>query len=235
MASRGYVYVAFGSEYARQAAYSAFYLRKHTDLPIAVATNVEKHDEKWEDVSDVRFIFFDRSDDDNRRFKIRPDTYSPFDETAFLDTDTETLSSDVEKIFDILEEFDIAFPPHVVYDLESNRPPNVYAKVVERFSCSYPLQVYQSGAYVFRKSPFVTKVFKKWCRVWQKAGRGRDMPCLACAVQLLKTDKVGLLSDDLYGKGKSTVVRHYGKHYSKVLPKIRKYKPFIQGDDWVRI
>lgn len=234
MVSRGYIYIAFGRQYDKQCAHSAFQLRKHSQLSITVVTNLVRRAAKWQEVSDVTFVYKKATNDENRKFKTRAYKYTPYDETLLIDTDVLALRADVEDIFDYLTFHDIAFPYVLTY--KEGPTPNIYKRAMVMFKCDYPLVVHQGGVCIFKQSRKVAAFFEKWHEAWKAFGRGREMQCLACMIQKSKDIHVGLLPKELYGNPKSIVLGHfYGKHHHKNLPRIRKNKPFNRSTDWVKV
>lgn len=235
MVSRGYIYTAFGKEYDRQCAYSAYSIRQHSSYPITVVSNLINHDPKWQDIERVNFVHVKAEDNENRRFKTRPYIFSPYDETLMLDTDILALRSDLEDIFKYLQLYDIAFPYVLTY-VKGKAIPLIYHRALELFHCHRPLVVHQGGVCLFKRKVCVNKLFEQWHRAWIQFGRGREMQCLACMIQRSEGVIVGLMPGELYGRPHSKVIGHYyGKHRHKGLPKIRKNKFFNKKHDWVRV
>lgn len=224
---RGILYVAFGTEYDKQAAYSAVAARRFSKLPICVLTNVRKHDQKWQQVSDVTFKHFAREDSDNRDIKTSMWKYSPFNKTMYTDTDTAIQSSKYEEAFDLLGFCDLAFPYHGTWN-EGEKVTRLYRMAMDMFKVEKPLVVYQGGVCIFNKTEGTQKLFALWNQYWDKFGRGREMMCLACAAKNVVGTSIGMLDKD-YGFPESKVIQHfYGANAPKtdLLPKICKNKAF---------
>lgn len=235
--SRGYIYTAFGSEYDKQCAYSAFSLRKFSAYPITVITNLDKRirHRKWQDVPGVNFQYVVATDNENRRFKTRSYLFSPYDETLMLDTDVLALNNKLERIFDHLQVYDMAFPYVFTYT-QDQKIPLIYKRAMIMFHCQFPLVIHQGGVCVFKKNSRTAKLFEDWHRAWLAFGGGREMQCLACMIQKSTNVVVGLLPGELYGRPNSTVIGHYyGKYSHEGLPRITKNKPFNHKSDWVKV
>jgi len=223
----GHLYVAFGKEYDKQAAWSAVAARRFSDLPICVLTNLEKRDSKWEEVSDVTFKMFACADTDNRDIKTSMHKHSPFNETLYTDTDTAIQSTKFIEAFDALAFCDIAFPLHGIWE-EGKQVTRLYRMAMDMFKVTKPLLVYQGGVCVFRKKVTTNNLFALWNEYWDRFGRGREMMCLACAAKNVKGVAIGMLSKE-YGFPDSTIIQHfYGANAPKteLLPKITKNKEF---------
>jgi len=235
MISRGFIYTAFGTEYDRQCAHSAYSIRMHSKYPITVVSNLKRRDPKWDEVCDVNFVYVSATNNQNREFKTRPDKYTPYDETVLLDTDILVLRDDIDEIFDYLQLHDIAFPYVLTYK-ENTLIPLIYKRAMIMFRCHFPLVVHQGGVCVFKKGKKISLFFESWHSAWIAFGRGREMQCLACMIQNSSDILIGLLPKELYGSPKSKVIGHfYGKHHHRDLPRIKKNKPFNRSTDWKKV
>jgi len=222
----GHVYVAFGEEYDKQAAWSAVAARRFSSLPIYVLSNLVQHDPKWDEVSNVSFKFFNSSFE-NRDVKTSMWEYSPFDKTLYTDTDTAIQSSKFTEAFDALQFCDVAFPYHGTWE-EGKKVTRLYRMAMDKFKVEKPLVVLQGGVCVFSKTTGTKKLFKLWNNYWDAFGRGREMMCLACAAKNVKGVSIGMLSKD-FGFPESKIIQHfYGSKapHTDLIPKISKNKEF---------
>ena len=101
--SRGFVYVAFGDRFLKEAAESAERVKTHHRLPCTLFTDREPGPQVAAAFDAVVREEFSRSYRDKLRMRR-----SAYDETIFLDTDTTVLGS-LEPLFDLLRRFDLAF------------------------------------------------------------------------------------------------------------------------------
>jgi hypothetical protein len=210
--SRGIVYIAFGTEYDKVAAHTIALSAPHINIPITVLTNIKMYDSncasllpiskslknpKWNDVSNINFIYFDMSDEMNRELKTQLYKYSPYDETIYIDCDSVITKPGVEKIFDHFNGNDLV--------LQSNGTPTwnegrkyfkIYRDAAKKFNCSLPWNIYQGAIFAFRKSNTISVFFDLWNKYWKENGCGRDMPSLACAVQNSKISHSIITADD---------------------------------------
>ena len=105
---RGFIYVAWGERYLREAFDSATNLRKHMSDPIVLVTS-EPVDEP-NPFDSVIVTPFSATYRDKINMRL-----SPFEHTVFLDTDTWVLQS-LDEVFQLLERFDIVYQPSAPSD-----------------------------------------------------------------------------------------------------------------------
>ena len=107
----GMLYVAFGKQYDYQCAYSVILVRKHSDIPVRVITNLteDQRCKEWNVLCNVSFENVAVKQKENRYYKIRTDLFSPFDITLFCDTDTAVQSAKFLTGFDIAKNHDVMF------------------------------------------------------------------------------------------------------------------------------
>jgi len=99
--SLGYYYIATGEKLVKEATLSAKSLQKHTDKPIAIATNEEVHSDIFSQVIDIESPNFGYGD------KVDQILNSPWDKTIYLDTDIQ-VEGTFDPIFNVLRNFDVA-------------------------------------------------------------------------------------------------------------------------------
>ncbi|SEP14762.1 hypothetical protein [Aquisalimonas asiatica] len=173
MAKRGAVWLAYGEKFLLMAAHSARTLKEVSpSLGRSVITNVPVSRVKFfeEDLfSDV--IFVDEPTDKNREKKVSIPDWSPFEETLFLDCDTECLA-DVSGLFSLLRNW-----PLIIKHNPWSSPREIDIDGVS--SVELGLSEWNSGLIVFRKGDErVGEFFDVWRLNYELMGEGMDQPSL---------------------------------------------------------
>ncbi|HUU68947.1 MAG TPA: class I SAM-dependent methyltransferase [Planctomycetota bacterium] len=176
-ASRGVVYVAFGTEYAKVAAASAQSVERHCKLPIHVIHNVDVGKYAWP--AGTTFDFHEAPDEDNRSFRMTLVNRTPFQRTLLLDADCLVNSPHVALPFDYLDRFDMC--PVAYRPLREYRRGKAWQGVRRMLGCDENY-VYSGGVLWFCKNTRVQRFFSLWRRFWIADGRGRDMPAMIRAL-----------------------------------------------------
>lgn len=180
----GIAYVCFGKTFDNTLAHACVITRKYTELPIVVFTNIKNRSEKWKDVSDVEFIYFDMEDKENREIKTQLPHHTPFDNTLYLDSDTVIQKEGIEQSFVPLQNgYDICVNPEFMIQ-QDGQTFNIYNKTIQKLECPLPLVVVSGGYLCFTKSDKVKEFFDTWNKNWKTMGSGREMPSLACALRV---------------------------------------------------
>lgn len=99
--TKGFLYIATGEDYIKEAIISAKNTKRHSNLPIALVSHRPVDSELFDEViidENPHYSFADKCRNLNK---------TPFDKTIFLDTDVYLLES-ISELFEILEEIDIA-------------------------------------------------------------------------------------------------------------------------------
>jgi hypothetical protein len=236
---RGILYVVFGEEYWKIAAACMRISRKNTNYPFYVVTNLHG------DLSvpdNTKVCRVNAKTEENRDYKTRMVNITPFDETLYLDCDSIIQRPGIGAAFDALDEPRLSQGAvEVVPDVVLNkfiewrmgdRVLNIYARAMKMFGVQLPLTVYNGAFICFRKNGIVRTFFQLWRSYWEKFGRGREMPCLACAVKNLNDLMVSKAPKKMFEAEKldpDVVVQHYtgGKFLEKFsLPKWTRWAPF---------
>jgi glycosyltransferase involved in cell wall biosynthesis len=187
--SRGIVYVAFGREYERIAAYTACYSRRFTDLPFCVFTNSTDRDPKWNEVSNVSFRVLNETDDINRSVKTSLPLHTPFDETIYLDVDAVLRKPGIERLFSLLEQHDLVFNEIMKFrGCHTAFFQKYYKPVIEKLSL-LPRCLASGALFAFRKTDFTRQFFDRWNDLWCLFGKTRDMPALMGAVETVPQEQ----------------------------------------------
>jgi FkbM family methyltransferase len=182
-ATKGLVYVAFGEEYDKLTAHTVAYSRKFTDLPVCVITNLEKRHPKWDEVNGIEFKRIAMRQDENRQVKTSLIQYSPFERSVFIDSDAVIQKRGIERVFEWLDDHDVMLRFRSVMTKEEPGFWEVYTKMMRLVGEQFPLQVYSSAFFGFRKNEAARKFFEMWNSYWRLSGQGRDMPALACTAK----------------------------------------------------
>lgn len=156
LASTGFVYIATGERYLREAATSAAQLRRtNPGARICLVADRSTGEKFWDDfvpLPDPTFSFRDK-------LALRLCPYARF---VYLDTDTHAVA-DLSEIFSLLEHFD--FAGHQLFEGHDSPIPGVPDAFPE----------FQGGVLAFRRSPAVEACFSRWLEHYD-AFRAPDRP-----------------------------------------------------------
>jgi hypothetical protein len=223
----GIFYVAFGKQYDYQCTHSVILVRKYSDIPVRVITDlaVDQRCKKWDNVSNVSFEKVNAERNKNRYYKIRPDLFSPFDITLFCDTDTAVQSAEFLDGFAIAQNHDVMFSVYQRIGKGGHGLPMVwlYGKFMKPEN--YPATIYKEGVFFFRKTENTRKLFEAWENYWRLLGCGRDMPALFPATTKATNLNLGILPPGWDNRDGHIIVHAFGNYKTKGLPIITKYKP----------
>ncbi len=234
--SRGLIYIVFGESCERMAASTIAYSRQFTDLPICVVTNTKRISPAWDDIEDISFVEVKSGFTHNRRYKLRMNEYSPFDETLYLDADSVIQNEGIEKAFDLLEEHDMVM--NLLLDWKvGDKIIRLYRTALRRTELTLPLKVFNGAFICFKNNQKTRDLFHLWYDNWVITGKGREMPALACAIKQSDVQvnclPRGFFSPDYYNE--DSIVQHNytprskgGKNFFDRfdIPKERLYKGF---------
>lgn len=223
----GMYYVAFGQQYDYQCAHSVSLVRKYSELPVRVITDLTRDQrcEEWDNLTNVSFVKVHANRNQNRYYKIRPDLFSPFDVTLFCDTDTAVQSAEFLGGFATAQNHDVMFSVYQHIGKNGCGLPMawLYGKFME--ATDYPATIYKEGVFFFRKTKNTTKLFEAWENYWRLLGCGRDMPALFPATTKAKDLNIGILPPGWDNRNGHIVVHAFGNYRVSGLPLITKYKP----------
>jgi hypothetical protein len=147
--TRGFVYVATGANYRREAAASAARVRAlHPSLRICLITDQAAETPFWDDLVLLEKAAFSFRD----KFSI---LRCPYERFLFLDTDTQVLA-DLAEVFELLEHFD--FAGHQLFEGHDRPVPGVPDAFPE----------FQGGLLAFRRSPAVESFFSRWLEIYDR-------------------------------------------------------------------
>lgn len=156
---KGIMYIAFGTEYVRDAIKSAKSLKRHND---SFGTTLICDEIVENDVFDRVNVVSD--DNNNWGSNSHPKMYylqdSPYQQTLYLDNDTLVLS-DLSPVFNLLDRFDIgaAHAPVRQYETEDKYP-------VEHVPPSFP--EYNSGVVIYDNNSKINGFFDSWVRNYER-------------------------------------------------------------------
>lgn len=223
----GIYYVALGEPYDYQCAHSVKLIRKYSDIPIRVITNLVANQRciEWDSLSNVSFEEVNATRNKNRYYKIRPDLFSPFDITMFCDADSAVQSPEFLTGFDKAQNHDVIFSVLQRFENIGQRlpMPGLYCRFIK--AEDYPATIYRSGVFFFRKTKNTKRLFEAWESYWRLLGCGRDMPALFVAAARNKDLSFGILPPGWDNKNGHVIVHAGADEKVKGLPVITKYKP----------
>ena len=164
--TQGVIYLAFGVPYLLQALYSLQTLRRYNaTIPVVILTNVPT------DISEpgLEVRFFDEPNSANRLYKTSIFSHSPFDQTLYIDADTE-VHCDVALGFGFLNRGDIAIRPEGTPMSKTSREPDP-AAAAEMIRC---FGEFNCGLMFFNRNARVQALFEAWARWQATSGVNRD-------------------------------------------------------------
>lgn len=171
--TRGVLYVAYGEKARQQAARSIASLRRFApgllvsvvgDRPLAGTELIERPD----------------ADAGARHWKTQMYELSPYDETLFLDADTELLASP-DAAFQVLQHVDLVLVQDYHRNFADNHwphlnPEEVSATIREIGSAHH--MYFNSGVICFRRNDRVAAMMAAWHAEWQRWGAHDQMALL---------------------------------------------------------
>lgn len=156
VADRGYLYIAYGESFTKEALLSIESLRRFTDLPIALFTDQPK-----ECVTENISIYA-QIKVNHLRAKVDYMDMSPFEKTVFLDSDTVVVRN-CDDMFDLLDRFDVA----IVNDYARKR--KKYSDIVPEYrEIPYAFSEANSGVIAFNNSTRTQAFLKMWKEYFYK-------------------------------------------------------------------
>lgn len=236
--TRGIIYVVYGDEYDKIGSACCRISRQHTDLPFHVIANHERTD-RWDGIGNISWAPFKREQGENRVAKLKAPMLSPFDQTLYLDCDSIIQRSGIDLLFDLLDRNDIVLYQCFRWE-KGDKVLNIYKRAMLMFGVEPPISVWQGGIVGFTDSDESVSFFQKWFDYWDKFGRQREMPCLACAQANTTELSVGILPENFYGyEGgmcEEAVVQHYvGPLFEEKfnVEKFNTQQPTTEKDDFI--
>jgi hypothetical protein len=174
MMERGVLYVAYGEKARKMAQASILTVRRHAPgLPVAVVSDAPLAG------ADVH-VFHSEADRGARTQKTQMYRLSPFDETLFLDADTEMRASP-EPGFRLLEFVDLVLAQDVTRNFADNKWPHLNQEEVAataREIGTAQHMYFNSGVIFFRRNERVEAMMDAWHEEWQRWGVHDQMALL---------------------------------------------------------
>jgi hypothetical protein len=168
--TQGILYVATGEKYIRAAIRSAKTVLKYCPgLSTHLYADWQNHGFDFEK-SPFPFASTAIIEDPHRRSKIDYLPRTPFDQTLYLDTDT-ALNSDIRGMFGILERFDVALN-------HAHRRNTIDRLAPWRLPLPQAFPQYNSGVFLYRKTPSVIRFLEDWSHHFKEAGFLQDQMTL---------------------------------------------------------
>lgn len=165
--SKGFLYIAHGIKYFKEAEVSATSLRRFTKLPICLITNDETYvNPVFDQVTCLKNL------EKSYGSKISGLLHSPFDKTIFLDSDTFVCAA-VDQVFEALDIFDVAMTVdnfmHSYLFFNKYRPD---------FKLRYEAVIpeYNTGVIAIRKNTVTNQLLSDWMQVHVEMNINADMP-----------------------------------------------------------
>lgn len=160
IAERGYLYIAYGEAFTKEALFSIESLRKYTDLPIAVYT--DRKDIVETKSEELKITLIGEIVANHLRAKVDYMDQSPFVETIFMDSDTVVVRN-CDDMFDLLKRFDVA----IVNDYARKR--KKYSDIVPEYGeIPYAFSEANSGVVAFNSSTRTQTFLKMWKEYFYK-------------------------------------------------------------------
>lgn len=171
---RGVLYVAYGEKARKMAQASILTVRRHAPgLPVAVVSDAPLAG------ADVH-VFHPEADRGARTQKTQMYRLSPFDETLFLDADTEMRASP-EPGFRLLQLVDLVLGQDVNRNFADNKWRHLRAEEVtftEQALGTRQHMYFNSGVIFFRRNERVAAMMAAWHEEWQRFGMHDQMALL---------------------------------------------------------
>ena len=156
---KGYLYIAYGEAFTKEALMSIQSLRRYTQLPIALYT-----DQKIEmnNAESLGINLVGNIKANHLRAKVDYMDQSPFSKTVFMDSDTVVVRN-CDDMFDLLDRFDVA----IVNDYARKRLK--YSKIVPEYGeIPYSFSEANSGVIAFNDSTRTQTFLKMWKEYFYK-------------------------------------------------------------------
>ena len=166
-ASKGVIYLALGDFWRDEAIYSARSVKKHNPLPCVLFTD-QMHTRKhvFDDI-----VYIDKSIRQEKhpyQLKVWAMLNSPYEQTLFLDTDTEVRGS-VMELLDMTEHHDMAMAAMAYVDRKNFRL-IAYEKPNHLYAGPHKAAVYNTGVMAFRKSEGFIRFANSWSERVKNSG-----------------------------------------------------------------
>lgn len=184
--NRGIMLIAFGFDYEKAAIYCLKSIRKYSNIPVVIHTNIPEfvRSKELNKFEQVYFETHDMNDDENRIIKTQLSKYTIFDETLYIDADSSVISEKFLYPFEYLNEYDIVSPEWKtytkkdIYDLSINSNKfKKFLKITEKFDFDKKTYI-AGGICYFNRNDNSHRFFNDFHRFWKETGKKEDMPGL---------------------------------------------------------
>lgn len=160
IAEKGYLYIAYGKAFTKEALLSIESLRRYTSLPIAIYTDEKALVETKNENLNINLV--GEITANHLRAKVDYMDQSPFVNTVFMDSDTVVVRN-CDDMFDLLERFDVA----IVNDYARKR--KKYSDIVPEYGeIPYAFSEANSGVIAFNSSTRTQTFLKMWKEYFYK-------------------------------------------------------------------
>jgi lipopolysaccharide biosynthesis glycosyltransferase len=164
--SKGFLYIANGIKYVKEAEISATSLRRFTQLPICLITNENNYSHpSFDHIAHLHDL------EESYGSKISGLLHSPFDKTVFLDSDT-FVCAPIDQLFGALDIFDLAMTvDNFVHSY------SFFKKYRPDFNLRYQdvIPEYNTGVIAIRKNIATTKLLTDWMEIHEVMNIKADM------------------------------------------------------------
>lgn len=155
----GYLYIATGKKYLKEALISVLSLKKI--CPTAHATLITDTLVNMPEFDAVQVLNFKNESNNNWKqgilFKVMALQNSPYEKTFFVDTDT-YFTNNCHGLFDLLDHYDLL----ICHDQARNPKIVVAEKEVDGY------EAYNTGVMVYINNDRINELFKKWLFVYKE-------------------------------------------------------------------
>lgn len=159
MLAEGFLYIATGETYIKEALQSLRTLKQYH--PTAHSTLITDQAVELTDFNQIKIIDFPKAEQSDWKkgilYKIIGLQHSPYQKTVFLDTDTFVLG-DCSTLFNLANYHELM----VCYDAAYNPPVTVDGSALENYDA------YNTGVIVFQKTESVNQLFNKWLSTYKQ-------------------------------------------------------------------
>lgn len=213
----GIILISFGHNYDKITPKFIKSVRKFSDIPILVHTNIpeECRTIEWEDIKNIEFILHDLKDSENRLIKTNLYQYTKFYKTLYVDVDSVILSEKFLNEFNDLDNFDMCIPKQndnlTLTNMDSKL--GVHSKIFKKKIIDKPkifpnnFFILGGGVCYFKYNNQVKNFFEDFLADWKET-EGRDMPSLFYTYFKNKNKlKIKLLTSDGYNGLDSKIIR----------------------------
>src|SRR4051795_12743701 len=162
----GVLFVATGSKYIDAGIRAAHTVREHCpDLPVHLFADWRAQGYDFEhDLGP--FTSIGDIEQPHRRSKVDYMQHTPFERTLYLDTDT-AVRTDITEMFQLLDRFDIA----LAHEHIRSKPVRTQ---MWRTSLPMSFPQFNSGVFMYRRSPSVISFIDEWRDAYKSAGLKHD-------------------------------------------------------------